>query len=55
MEKAKFGVEAEYALVRPDRRFAGFTNTRIRKCGRFSTRCPTTGTRSCGLATPAFA
>jgi hypothetical protein len=27
MEQLKFGVEAEYALVRPDGRFADFTNT----------------------------
>jgi hypothetical protein len=27
MKDAKFGIEAEYALIRPDGRFADFTNT----------------------------
>jgi hypothetical protein len=27
MDEAKFGIEAEYALIRPDGRFADFTNT----------------------------
>jgi hypothetical protein len=34
MEQAKFGIEAEYALVRPDGRFADFTNTQYSEvCG----------------------
>lgn len=34
MEQAKFGLEAEYALVRPDGRFADFTNTHYSEvCG----------------------
>ena len=59
MDGRKYGIEAEYALVRPDGRFAGFSDTGYASSARSLRRFPITGIGRCAMLatrrTPAHA